>query len=304
MYDYIVNPLTGNKVRSTGKIGISVIEKFLNQSTGGQKKQVKKSKTKKSTIKSPKIKHKKATKLKFLKQNVCATGVKAKTAGNKLPLPWFINFDGTAWDWQYPQTQHQICKHMKADHPGPVTEKKKIYKDCRKICPKKSYLGYSPKTISASGKVTKERGWCCYDSPLHENVRNIKKNYKQEDREILISDGSLIAKSKPSKTSSILMRHLKKYFKELNTLDTVPEEFRSIDHNDVIKFKNNILLNTYDSGDTGKTQVTHRKFIRDELKKLSIKRIVPPVLTVYRGPVEVDEADTGVFNDMFGDGDW
>ena len=181
MYDYIVNPLTGNKVKSTGKIGRSIIENFLNQSRGGKKTKVKKekktSKTKKSKKKSPKPKHKKTPKIKFKNQNVCAPGVTAKTAGNKLVLPWFINFDATAWDWQTPQTQHQICKHMKANHPGPANEKKKLYKDCKKICPKKTYLGYSPKTTSASGKVTKERGWCCYDSPLHENVRNIKKNY-------------------------------------------------------------------------------------------------------------------------------
>ena len=307
MYAYIVNPLTGHKVKSTGEIGRGIIEKFINQSGGGLTKKSKK-KPKKTKKKSPKTKHKKATKIKFKKHNVCKSGVKAKTAGNKLVLPWFINFDGTAWDWQYPQTQHQICKHMKAIHPGPSGEKRKLYKQCKKICPKKTYLGYSPKVKNASGKVTKERGWCCYKSPLHDNVRHIKKNFFNEEREISISDTSAISKSKPSKTSRTLLRHLKKYFKELNTLDSVPKEFHSVEHSDVIKFKNNILLDMYDAGDDiGKTQDSHRKFIREELKNLSIRRIIPQVLSVSRGPVMGSEEEVpDVFADMFnmGDGAW
>ena len=162
------------------------------------------------------------------------------------------------------------------------------------------------KITNSSGKVTKDRGWCCYDSPLHDNVIHIKKNFFNEQREILISDASTIVKTKHDKTSRELMGHLKKYFKELNTLDTVPQEFRSVEHNDVIKFKNNILLDMYDSVDTGRTEESHRKFIRDELKSLSIKRIVPEVLTISRGPVVTEEEVPDVFASMFnmGDGAW
>lgn len=305
MYEYIVNPLTGKKVETMGEIGINIIKNYINQTAGSKKKKAKK--PKKTKKKSPKTKHKKATKITFKKQHVCESGVPAKTAGNKLVLPWFINFDATAWDWQTPQTQHQICNHMKNNHPGSIAEKKKMYKQCKKICPKKTYLGYSPKIKNASGKVTKERGWCCYKSPLDENVRQIKKNYKEEEREILISDASAVVKSKPSKASRALLRHLKKYFKELNTLDSVPKEFHSVEHSDVIKFKNNILLDMYDAGDTGKTQDSHRKFIREELKNLSIRRIIPQVLSVSRAPVMVETEDVpDVFSEMFnqGDGAW
>lgn len=296
MYEYIVNPLTGRKVKSTGPIGINIIKTYFTQIAGGKKKK----------RKSPKDKHK-ATKIKFKKQNVCGTGVTAKTAGNKLVLPWFINYDGTAWDWQMPQTQHQICKHMKSMNPGTAKETKKLYKDCKKICPKNTYLGYSPKITNSSGKVTKDRSWCCYDSPLHDNVIHIKKNFFNEQREILIHDNVAISKTKPSNTSISLMSHLKEYFKELNALDTVPKDFRSVEHTDVIKFKNNILLDMYDSVDTGRTKESHRKFIREELKKLSIKRIVPQVLAVSRGPVMASEEEVpDVFADMFnmGDGAW
>ena len=63
----------------------------------------------------------------------------------------------------------------------------------------------------------------------------------------------------------------------------------------------------YDSVDTGRTEESHRKFIRDELKKLSIERIVPQVLAVSRGPIMASgEEVPDVFASMFdmGDGAW
>lgn len=277
MYNYIINPKTNRKVKITSILGKKIIKNYINFLNGGGK-------------------HKKIS---FKKQNVCGSGVKAKSLGSKISLPWFIASNGTTWDWEYPQTQRQICKHLRHSWVGSKKEVKKIYKDCKKMCPKKTYLGYSPKIENSKGKVTKERGWCCYKSPLHKNVKNIKKNFLKEKREVFDAKSLTWGESKLNKTSENIRYHLKKYFKELNKLKKIPHKFKDITHQDVITFRNNVLSDLYDSGNTGKTQKTFRNFILEELNKISKERLSPRVIQHHRD----EDMDMGIFGEL-GDDTW
>lgn len=275
MYEYIVNPVTKRRVKVTGKLGQKILRGYIKQVGAG--------------------------KVRFKKQNTCGSGHRASTIGLKLNMPWFIATDATAWDWSFPQTQRKICKHIKYSHPGPKTIKRKLYKQCKNICPKKTYLGYSPKIENSKGKVIKERGWCCYDNPLDKNVANIKKNFLKEKR-IHLPTSTRLSKTPLNKPSKKIIKHMRTYFKELDKLTNIPKKFKHITYEDVIEFKNNVLTDLYDAGDTGKTKNSFRKLILEELTRISENRRKPKKLIVKRTSPQKETAS--IFDMMSGDDAW
>ena len=79
----------------------------------------------------------------------------------------------------------------------------------------------------------------------------------------------------------------------------IPHKFKDITHQDVITFRNNVLSDLYDSGNTGKTQKTFRNFILEELNKISKERLSPRVIQHHRD----EDMDMGIFDEL-GDDSW
>jgi hypothetical protein len=155
--------------------------KKYNKKNTSAKKRVSDKKNKKNKKKKSKRKLKQKSKgsVRFNLQKRCGKHLPIRTIGNKISLREHISKYSDSWDIEPPKTHHQICQDINDTHYITPINKAKHLKDCTRICPKNTYLGYSPKKTNSAGDV-QESYWCCYDNPLDDNVKNIKVNYKKD----------------------------------------------------------------------------------------------------------------------------
>jgi len=160
-------------------------KKYNKKKTSAKKKRVSNKKNKKKKSKR-KLKQKSKGSVRFNLQKRCGKHIPIRTIGNKISLREHISKYNDSWESEPPKTHHQICQNINDNHYITPKNKAKHLKECTRICPKNTYLGYSPKKTNSAGDV-QESYWCCYDNPLDDNVKNIKVNYKKdldEDRDM------------------------------------------------------------------------------------------------------------------------
>mgnify|MGYP003682088541 CR=1 FL=1 len=278
-----------------------------------RKKSRKKSKKKiNKKIKSrKKSKHKKKIKSKgsvlFQTENRCGIHTPITSAGNTFSVSDLIHTNNTTWDFKYPKTHRQTCNTHAS---GVAQDKKKQKKACKKICPKKTYLGYSPRMEDSKGITLQERAWCCYDTPLNKNVKDIKSNYYNEikkdsatfkkktinwktDETATDTFAKPYSTTKPDKINSVIVNILKHNFKKKNYLNLDPTDPA------FIEFKYNILSSTYDVEEIGTTEKKQIEFIKKEIENIRIKQSTPDT------PLVSNQGDD-IFGDLpfEGDGEW
>ena len=153
-------------------------KKYKKKKTSAKKKRVSNKKNKKKKSKR-KLKQKSKGSVRFNLQKRCGKHIPIRTIGNKISLREHISKYNDSWESEPPKTHHQICQNINDNHYITPKNKAKHLKECTRICPKNTYLGYSPKKTNSAGDV-QESYWCCYDNPLDDNVKNIKVNYKKD----------------------------------------------------------------------------------------------------------------------------
>ena len=153
-------------------------KKYNKTKTSAKKKRVSNKKNKKKKSKR-KLKQKSKGSVRFNLQKRCGKHIPIRTIGNKISLREHISKYNDSWESEPPKTHHQICQNINDNHYITPKNKAKHLKECTRICPKNTYLGYSPKKTNSAGDV-QESYWCCYDNPLDDNVKNIKVNYKKD----------------------------------------------------------------------------------------------------------------------------
>ena len=153
-------------------------KKYNKKKTSAKKKRVSNKKNKKKKSKR-KLKQKSKGSVRFNLQKRCGKHIPIRTIGNKISLREHISKYNDSWESEPPKTHHQICQNINDNHYITPKNKAKHLKECTRICPKNTYLGYSPKKTNSAGDV-QESYWCCYDNPLDDNVKNIKVNYKKD----------------------------------------------------------------------------------------------------------------------------
>ena len=242
----------------------------------------------------------------FQTQSKCGLHTPVRSVGNSFSLSELLHTNNTTWDSTPLKTHRQTCDDVGA---GPPQNNKKI-KACKKLCPTKTYLGYSPRNS------LQERAWCCHNNPSDNNVKHIKSNYynevKKDNSELenkktkwktQETAGDTFTKkyptTKPDKINNVILNILSRNFKKGNALSINPADPA------FIEFKYNLLKSVYDVEDIGTTEEEHIRFIKSELRKITIKQSTPDT------PLVSNRDDTGSDADLFsglpfgeGDGEW
>ena len=278
------------------------------------KRSSKKTIKKRSSRKQKKIKKKSTNKTRkksrgsvlFQTQSRCGLHTPIRSVGNSFSLSELLHTDNTTWDSTPIKTHRQTCDDVGA---GPPQNNKKI-KACKKLCPTKTYLGYSPRNS------LQERAWCCHNNPSDNNVKHIKANYynevKKDNSELenkkkkwktKETAGDTFTKkyptTKPDKINNLILNILSRNFKKGNALAIDPADPA------FIEFKYNLLKSAYDVEDIGTTDEEYIRFIKSELQKITIKQSTPDT------PLVSNRGETGSDADLFsglpfgeGDGGW